>query len=203
VPSSGIFSATKVCRQILQYFPLVTTYITYCALGPTRIPYYKIFFLTTISRLGVHDSSAINDPLGAPGKTPLYLSLPFAWGTAGGDCTFPNTPGNQNGVYKELKSISNAVRLPCRQLLKYTQQRSSQSDQHPRELIMLANLGNAERSTRAGPFGLTVQGAIIGKPADQDITVQTLPTAKCKLSGAAWRTLSKTWVCQSGSGNLM
>jgi hypothetical protein len=27
------------------------------------------------------DSSAINDPLGEPGHTPLYLGLPFAWGT--------------------------------------------------------------------------------------------------------------------------
>ena len=68
---------------------------------------------------------------------------------------------------------------------------------------MLANLGDAERSTRTGPFGLTVQGVIIDKPADQDITVQTLPAAKCKLSGAAWRKFSKTWVCQSGSGNLI
>jgi len=181
----------------------VTICITHCSLRPTRTPYYKIFFLTTINRLGVHGSSASNDPLRAPGNTPLYLSLPPVWGTTGGNCIFPITPGNQNGVYKELKIIANAERLLCRQIFKYSQQRGSQSGQHPRELIMPANLGDAELSTTAGPFGLTVQGPIIGKRADQDITVQMLPTAKCKLSGAAWRNLSKTWVCQSCSGNLM
>jgi len=124
------------------------------------------------------------------------------WGTMYGDCIFPVTSGNQNGVYRELKSIRNAERLSCRHVLKYTQQRTSQCGQYPRKLVMPANLVDAEQSKTAGPFSLTVQGAITGKPADQDITIQVLPTAKCKLPGAAWRKLSKTWVCQSGSGNL-
>jgi hypothetical protein len=55
--------------------------------------------------------------------------------------------------------------------------------QYPRELVMPASQGDAEWSTTAGPFGQTVQGATIGELADQDITVQMLPTAKCWLSG--------------------
>jgi hypothetical protein len=35
------------------------------------------------------DNSAINDPLRAPGSTPLYLCLPLVRGSVGGDCYFP------------------------------------------------------------------------------------------------------------------
>jgi hypothetical protein len=34
------------------------------------------------------DSSDINDPLGEAGRTPLSVSLPFAWGSVNGDCMF-------------------------------------------------------------------------------------------------------------------
>jgi len=34
------------------------------------------------------DSSAINNPLGEPGRTPLYVGLPSAWGSLGGDLMF-------------------------------------------------------------------------------------------------------------------
>jgi len=31
------------------------------------------------------DSSIVNDPLGEPGRTPLYVGLPSAWGSVDGD----------------------------------------------------------------------------------------------------------------------
>ena len=31
------------------------------------------------------DSSGFNDPFGGPGRTPLYLVLPSAWGSVDGD----------------------------------------------------------------------------------------------------------------------
>jgi len=34
------------------------------------------------------DSSVVNDPLGEPGRTPLYEGLPSAWGLVDGDLTF-------------------------------------------------------------------------------------------------------------------
>jgi len=34
------------------------------------------------------DSSVINNPLGEPGRTPLYVDLPSAWGSVDGDLMF-------------------------------------------------------------------------------------------------------------------
>ena len=34
------------------------------------------------------NSSAVHDPLGEPGCTPLKVGLPFAWGTMDGDFMF-------------------------------------------------------------------------------------------------------------------
>jgi len=34
------------------------------------------------------DSSVINNPLGEPGYTPLYVGLPSAWGSVDGDLMF-------------------------------------------------------------------------------------------------------------------
>jgi hypothetical protein len=39
--------------------------------------------------LGWNLASVVNDPLGAPGSTPLYLCLPPVWGAAGGDLLDP------------------------------------------------------------------------------------------------------------------
>jgi hypothetical protein len=39
------------------------------------------------------DSSAVNDPLGAPGSTQLYLCFPPVSGSAGDDNYFPITHG--------------------------------------------------------------------------------------------------------------
>jgi len=36
------------------------------------------------------DSSVINDPLGEPGCTPLYVGIPSAWGSVDGDLVFPH-----------------------------------------------------------------------------------------------------------------
>ena len=37
------------------------------------------------------DSSVVNDPLGEPGRTPLYVGLPPAWSSMDGDRRFPPT----------------------------------------------------------------------------------------------------------------
>jgi hypothetical protein len=34
------------------------------------------------------DSSVINDPLGEPGRTPLYVGLPSVWGSVDSDLVF-------------------------------------------------------------------------------------------------------------------
>jgi len=34
------------------------------------------------------DCSVVNDPLGEPGRTPLYVGLPSTWGSVDGDQTF-------------------------------------------------------------------------------------------------------------------
>ena len=34
------------------------------------------------------DSSIVNDPLGKPGRTPLYVDLPSAWDSVDGDRLF-------------------------------------------------------------------------------------------------------------------
>ena len=34
------------------------------------------------------DSSVVNDPLGEPDRTPLYVGLPSAWGSVDGDGMF-------------------------------------------------------------------------------------------------------------------
>jgi hypothetical protein len=34
------------------------------------------------------DSTVINNPLGEPGCSPLYVGLPSAWGSMDGDCMF-------------------------------------------------------------------------------------------------------------------
>jgi hypothetical protein len=47
--------------------------------------------------LGWNLASVNNDPLGAPGSTPLYLCLPPVWGAAGGDLLDPLFSWDQNG----------------------------------------------------------------------------------------------------------
>ena len=37
---------------------------------------------------GVERGSVVNDPLGQPGRTPLYVGLPSAWGSVEGDLMF-------------------------------------------------------------------------------------------------------------------
>ena len=34
------------------------------------------------------DNSVVNDPLGEPGRTPLYVGLPSTWGSVNGDHMF-------------------------------------------------------------------------------------------------------------------
>jgi hypothetical protein len=38
-------------------------------------------------------SSVVNDPVGKPGCTPLYIGLPSAWGTVDSDRVFPHFKG--------------------------------------------------------------------------------------------------------------
>jgi hypothetical protein len=35
------------------------------------------------------DCNVVNDPLGEPGRTPLYAGLPSTWGSVDGDKCFP------------------------------------------------------------------------------------------------------------------
>jgi hypothetical protein len=42
------------------------------------------------------DSSVVNDPLGEPGRTPLYVGLPSAWGSVDGDRIF--SPFSREGA---------------------------------------------------------------------------------------------------------
>ena len=35
------------------------------------------------------DSTVVNDPLGGPGRIPLYIGFPFAWGSMDGDRVSP------------------------------------------------------------------------------------------------------------------
>jgi len=35
-----------------------------------------------------NDSCIVNDPLVEPGRTPIYVDLPFAWGSVDGDKIF-------------------------------------------------------------------------------------------------------------------
>jgi hypothetical protein len=51
--------------------------------------------------LGWNLASVVNDPLGAPGSTPLYLCLPPVWGAAGGDFLDPLYSWDQNGNQRE------------------------------------------------------------------------------------------------------
>ena len=39
------------------------------------------------------DSRVVNDPLGEPGRTALYVGLPSTWGSADGDYVFPHFVG--------------------------------------------------------------------------------------------------------------
>jgi hypothetical protein len=55
--------------------------------------------------LGWNLASVVNDPLGAPGRTPLYLCLPPVWGAGGGDLLEPLYSWDQNG-YQENEERS-------------------------------------------------------------------------------------------------
>jgi hypothetical protein len=89
---------------------------------------------------------------------------------------------------KDKKSSKRRDSVVQRHLLKYTQQGAS-----PGEPPQGAGSSSKPRDTEhlitpeARPSGLTEQGASIGKPAEEDITVQQLPTARTKLSWAARR----------------
>ena len=105
---------------------------------------------------------------------------------------------------KDMKSSKCRDSVVQRHLHKYAQQGAS-----PGEPLQGAGSSSKPRDTEhlitpeAGPSGLTEQGASIGKPAEEGITVQQLPTARTKLSGAARRKLRKAKEGQSGTGSLM
>ena len=86
--------------------------------------------------------SVPNDPLGAPGSTPLYLCLPPVWGTAGGDRYYPVLVGPKikTTKIKEKKSSKRRDSVVQRHLHKYAQQGPVLAN-HPRELGLPANLG--------------------------------------------------------------
>jgi hypothetical protein len=63
-------------------------------------------------------ASVVNDPLRAPGSTPLYLCLPTVWGAVGGNLLNPHYLwrhyGDQN---KKKRSPQDLKRLPSRRSL--------------------------------------------------------------------------------------
>jgi hypothetical protein len=87
------------------------------------------------------DSSAINNPLGAPGSTPSYLCLPLTRGSAGGDYYFPITRGTLMEKTQN-KNLSKAGTLWYRSTCPVVLNRGPASlANHPRELVFPANLG--------------------------------------------------------------
>jgi hypothetical protein len=70
-----------------------------------------------------------------------------------------------------------------RHLLKYTQQVASHYGDPLQSAGTLRAHSDTEQTApqNAGPSGMTVQGAVIDKPAEEDTTVQQLRTAIIKI----------------------
>jgi hypothetical protein len=73
------------------------------------------------------DSSAVDDPLRAPGSIPLYLCLPLLRGSAGGDYYFPTTRGTLMEKTQIKKPIKSRDAVVQKDLPSCAQQGSSQS----------------------------------------------------------------------------
>jgi hypothetical protein len=56
--------------------------------------------------LGWNLAGVVNDPLGAPGRTPLYLCFPPVWVAACGDILNPHYSWDQYGNQKEYENRS-------------------------------------------------------------------------------------------------
>jgi hypothetical protein len=78
-------------------------------------------------------ASVMNDPLGAPGSTPLYICLPPVWGTAGGDQLIPITRGTNMDTSKtEIGPLDlKEKRGSSRRSLKETPQQGTGSSGKP------------------------------------------------------------------------
>ena len=113
-------------------------------------------------------------------------------------------PKMKSSIVKDKKSTKCRDSVVHRHLLKFAQQGTSQSGKPPQGAGTPSKPRDAEYSItpKARPSGLTEQGASTGKPAEEDTTVQKLPTAKTKLSGTARRKLRKAKAGQSGTGSL-
>jgi hypothetical protein len=104
---------------------------------------------------------------------------------------------------KDKKSSKHRDSVVQTHKLKYAQQGAS-----PGKPPQGAGSSSKPRDTEhlitpeAGPSSLTEQGASIGKPAEEDIKVQQLPSARTKLPGAARRKLRKAKEGQRGTGSL-
>jgi hypothetical protein len=77
------------------------------------------------------DSSAINDPLRAPGSTSLYLCLPLIRGSAGGDYYFPITHGILMEKTRNKKPTKSRDAVVQKDLPSCAQHRTSQSGEPP------------------------------------------------------------------------
>jgi hypothetical protein len=110
----------------------------------------------------------------------------------------------KSSIVKDKKSTKCRDSVVHRHLLKSAQQGTSQSGKPPQGAGTPSKPRDAEYSItpKARPSGLTEQGASTGKPAEEDTTVQKLPTAKTKLSETARRKLRKAKAGQSGTGSL-
>jgi hypothetical protein len=73
------------------------------------------------------NSSAVNNLLGAPGSTPLYLCLPHVRGSAGGDYYFPITRGTLMEKMQNKKTIKSRDTVVQKDLHSCAQQGTSWS----------------------------------------------------------------------------
>ena len=162
------------------------------------------------------DGSVMNDPLGAPGSTPLYLCLPPVRGSAGGDYYFPTTRGMHMETPDKKKSFKSRDCLVQRHLFSVTQ--GAGSSCKPREtehsieggdLPTVGHLPVQETLQGAGSCGISTRGASNSKPVEVEglqfatSVVKWLQLARPKLSGAARRKLKKTTAGQSGTRGLV
>jgi hypothetical protein len=66
----------------------------------------------------ISDSNVANDPLGEPSRTPLYICLPSAWGSVGGDRMFSpiSWEGFLSGDSDRYKLMNNALAIETEHL---------------------------------------------------------------------------------------
>jgi hypothetical protein len=90
--------------------------------GPNHLSQGVRYHAEGCVALGWSIASVVNDPLGAPGSTPLYLCLPPVRGTAGGDLLNPHYSwdyyGDQINQNNQSKGPKKEEGLPYKEIPK-------------------------------------------------------------------------------------